>query len=118
MKRFILAMLLTLAMPALALAHAFLDHADPKVGSTVSSVPDTVHLWFTDEIVPSDSAIQVFDSGGNEVDKKDSRLDDKDKKLLIISLAPLPSGTYKVSWHVVCACCKERTQGDFKFSVK
>jgi methionine-rich copper-binding protein CopC len=116
MKPFIFALAMTLAMPALVLAHAFLDHADPKVGSTVSPAPTELKLWFTQELEPDFSAIQVFDANGNEVDKKDSHLDDKDQTLLIISVNPLTSGIYKVSWHVVSKDT-HRTQGDFKFTV-
>ena len=39
-----------LATPAPARAHAFLDHADPRVGSTVSSPPAALTLTFTEPI--------------------------------------------------------------------
>ena len=117
MKRFILAMLLTLAMPALALAHAFLDHADPKVGSVVTASPAVIKIWFTQEIEPDFSVIEVRDSQGNQVDKKDSHVDANDEKLLIVSLPNLPDGQYAVSWKVV-SVDTHHTQGDFKFTVK
>jgi copper resistance protein C len=112
-----LVILSVLALPACAWAHAFLDHADPKVGSDVSPSPSVVKAWFTQELEPAFSAIQVFDASGNEVDKKDSHLDDKDQTLLIVSLPSLSPGKYKVSWHVV-SVDTHRTQGDFKFNVK
>jgi methionine-rich copper-binding protein CopC len=56
---------------SLAEAHAFLDHADPKVGSTLSSSPSTLKIWFTEELEGAFSKIKVFDAKGQEVDKKD-----------------------------------------------
>jgi methionine-rich copper-binding protein CopC len=100
-----------------AFAHALLDHADPRVGSTVAKPPSVVDIWFTQEPEPSFSRIEVYDSDGKQVDGKDTHVDEKDPKQLIVSLPNLPAGTYKVVWHVVSADT-HKTQGDFKFSVK
>jgi hypothetical protein len=102
---------------SVAFAHAFLDHADPKVGSSLNVAPAKVKIWFTQELEPAFSGIVVTDANGDEVDKKDTHLDDSDKTLLIVSLQKLPPGTYKVAWHVV-SVDTHRTQGDFKFTVK
>jgi copper resistance protein C len=113
----ITALFLLVLSPRCAWAHAFLDHADPKVGSTVSPAPVVVKIWFTEAVEPAFSAIEVHDASGNQVDKKDSHIDDKDPTLLIVSVPSLSAGTYKVTWHVV-ATDTHHTQGDFKFSVK
>jgi copper resistance protein C len=107
--------LLTLQSPAWA--HAFLDHAEPKVGSTVTSPPTETKIWFTQELEPAFSSIEVSDVQGKEVDKKDTHLDSKDKSLLIVSLPHLPPGTYTVAWHVV-SVDTHKTQGHFQFIVK
>jgi copper resistance protein C len=114
-RLFLIATILAIA-PGIASAHAFLDHADPKVGSSKSPAPKVVKVWFTQPLEPAFSAMEVFDSNGNEVDKKDSHLDSDDPTLLIVSLPDLPPGKYKVSWHVV-SVDTHRTQGDFKFTV-
>jgi methionine-rich copper-binding protein CopC len=36
-----------------ALAHAFLERADPRVGSTVRTPPAQVRLWFTEQLEPA-----------------------------------------------------------------
>jgi hypothetical protein len=108
---------LLLALQSVTFAHAFLDHAEPKVGSEVSPVPTSVKIWFTQKIEPAFSKIQVFDADGHEVDAKDCHLDDKDHSLLIVSLPKLGAGTYKVVWGVV-SVDTHRTKGDFKFVVK
>jgi methionine-rich copper-binding protein CopC len=100
-----------------ARAHAFLDHADPKVGSVVTASPTVIKIWFTQEIEPDFSVIEVRDSQGNQVDKKDSHVDANDDKLLIVSLPALADGDYAVSWKVV-SVDTHHTQGDFKFTIK
>jgi methionine-rich copper-binding protein CopC len=98
-------------------AHAFLDHADPKVGSTVAVSPAELKVWFTQELEPAFSTLEVQDAQGREVDKKDAHLDNKDKTLFIVSLPTLPSGTYTVIWHAV-SVDTHKTQGHFEFTVK
>src|SRR5579884_3463610 len=99
-----------------AQAHAFLDHADPKVGSKVAQSPTTVEVWFTDDLDSSGCGLQVLDASGKQVDKADCHVDPKDKSALIITVNNLPAGTYKVVWH---CCCVDghKTRGDFKFDV-
>jgi methionine-rich copper-binding protein CopC len=109
--------ILFLALQSHAWAHAFLDHADPKVGSTVTGSPVVVKAWFTQELELAFSSLQVTNAQGKEVDKKDMHLDDKDKKLMIVSLPPLSPGTYMVAWQAV-SVDTHHTQGHFQFTVK
>jgi methionine-rich copper-binding protein CopC len=112
-----LALLTALAVPSAAGAHAFLDHAEPRVGSEVKASPTEVRIWFTQHLESTFSAIEVFDADGKQVDKKDCHVDEKDPSLLIVSVPALAAGTYKVAWHVV-SVDTHRTKGDFKFTVK
>lgn len=107
---------LLLALPAIASAHAFVDHAEPKVGSE-GPAPTEIKIWFTQQPEAAFSKIQVFDAGGAQVDKDDTHADADDKKLLIVSLPALPAGTYKVVWKVL-SVDTHRTTGDFKFTVR
>ena len=100
-----------------ALAHAFLDHAEPKVGSTITHSPVEIKVWFTQNLEPAFSTLEVQDAQGKQVDKKDAHLDDKDKSLFVVSLPQLPPGTYTVIWHVV-SVDTHKTQGRFEFTVK
>ncbi len=108
--------LLILAGPRLALAHAKLDHAEPAVGSKVNAAPDRVKIWFTDDLDPAHSSVEVRSAQGKEVDKKDVRVDSKNKALLTVSVPKLPPGVYTVNWHVVCED-GHKTQGHFEFTV-
>jgi hypothetical protein len=117
MKSLFIVLTTILFFQSVASAHAFLDHADPKVGSSIDKPPTELKIWFTQEVEPAFSSITVSSDDDKQIDKKDSHPDDKDKKLLIVSLPDLPAGTYKVHWHVVAADT-HTTQGDFKFTVK
>jgi methionine-rich copper-binding protein CopC len=101
-----------------AMAHARLDHAEPKVGSSVSDSPTEVKIWFTDDVEMNDTGIEVFDSSGNRVDKNDLHADQKDTTLAVVSLkGQLASGKYKVTWHAKCHD-QHKTHGEFTFEVK
>jgi copper resistance protein C len=95
-------------------AHAFLDHADPKVGSTVHDSPLEVRVWMTENLEPAFSKLQVFDAKGNEVDKKDSKVNGA---TMAVSLPKLQAGTYRVSWLAV-ATDTHKTSGTFNFTIQ
>src|SRR5277367_4843434 len=105
------------AIQSHAWAHAFLDHAEPKVGSTITNTPTQIKIWFTQELEPAFSKLEVQDAQGKEVDKKDAHLDNKDKSLFLVSLPLLPAGTYTVIWHAV-SVDTHKTQGTFHFTIK
>jgi methionine-rich copper-binding protein CopC len=114
--RIILIIILCLAANSLAKAHAFLDHADPRVGSTVHNSPPKVTLWFTEELEPAFSKIRVLNAAGGEVDKKDVHVDAAQKVVMSVTLPPLPPGSYKVIWSAV-AVDTHHTTGTFTFTV-
>jgi hypothetical protein len=97
-------------------AHAFLDHAYPAVGSTLPQAPAAVTMWFSQSLEPAFSTATVTDRAGNRVDKGDARLDSKDPSELVVSLKPLPPGTYSVAWHVL-SVDTHTTDGHFTFDV-
>lgn len=109
-----LAVLLTVA--ASGGAHAFLDRAEPRVGSTLRAPPSEVRLWFTESLEAAFSSVRVLDANGRRVDKDDGRVDTSNLALLRTSLVPLPPGTYKVVWRVV-SIDSHVTAGDFAFHV-
>lgn len=108
-------LLLALGAP-LARAHAFLDHAEPKVGSKVASSPATIQVWFSQKLVVAFSDLQVFDAAGKEVDKRDQKLGGSDPALLSVSVPPLKPGKYKVIWRAA-SVDTHVTHGDFTFEV-
>ena len=115
MKRIIL-LLIFVAGSARLEAHAFLQRAEPAVGSTVQTSPSEIRIRFTENIEPAFSSIQVFDPSGKEVDKHDVGLDRSDHALLHVSLPRLGAGIYKVVWRVV-SVDTHVTSGSFTFQV-
>ncbi len=101
---------------SLAHAHAFLDHASPGVGRTIATAPPAVTIWFTQELEPAFSSIEVQDQSGGRVDAGDAQVDPKDATILRVSLKLLPPGKYKVFWRVV-SVDTHPTEGTFTFTV-
>ena len=115
MKTLALAFLLSVFGGAWAQAHAFLDHASPAVGSPVLKAPQTVTLWFTEQLEPAFSNVQVLDETGNRVDLG-WHADAKDASIIVAVLKPLSPGLYKVMWKAV-SIDTHVTNGDFTFRV-
>jgi len=97
-------------------AHAFLEQAEPAVGSTVQVSPSEVRVLFTEKIEPALSSVEVLDASGKEVDKRDVHLDSSNHALLHVSLPQLKAGTYKVVWRVV-SVDTHVTNGSFSFRI-
>ena len=104
------------AGPVPALAHAFLDHAMPAVGSTVGTPPESVILRFTTPLEPSFSRLRVLDQSNRQVDRSDATVDPRDTSSLRVSLPKLPPGRYRVVWRVL-SVDTHVTEGDFTFDV-
>lgn len=102
-------------LPAAAHAHAFLDHASPKVGSTVATAPRELLLWFTEKLEPAFSTVEVRNAQGAVVSGK-AQVAGGDGTELRVPLKALPPGTYSVSWRVL-SVDTHRTQGSFSFRV-
>jgi hypothetical protein len=96
-----------------AAAHAFLDHAEPRVGNTVATAPREVTLWFTQKLEPAFSNITVTNSAGQRVDSGKTRVSGNQ---MSVSLRSGGAGTYRVNWHVL-SVDTHRTDGNFTFRV-
>lgn len=105
-----------LIAPAAVRAHAFLDHADPAVGSTVPTSPATIHLWFTQQLEPAFSSVTVTDKAGASVTDGSAAIDSTNQSELDVKLKHLTPGTYTVKWHVL-SVDTHTTEGDFTFNV-
>jgi len=98
-------------------AHAFLDHAVPGVGSSVSGSPRELRLYFTQGVVTAFSGVSVASSKGTAIPASKPVNDPSDQQIIIVRLGrALPPGTYTVSWHVV-SVDTHPTSGTFHFTV-
>jgi copper resistance protein C len=96
-----------------AQAHAFLDHAEPRVGSAVPTAPRQLSLFFTQKLEPAFSSVEVSDGNGARVDLGRPSIG---SSVMRIGLKPLSPGTYRVRWHVL-SVDTHTTEGSFTFQV-
>jgi methionine-rich copper-binding protein CopC len=108
---------LLLLAPGSGKAHAFPEHAEPRVGHTVDRSPKQVRIWFDGAIEPVFSTMRVEDAQKRRVDQGDAHVDPADPTLLEVTVPPLPPGDYTVSWSVV-ARDGHRTEGAYPFTVR
>jgi copper resistance protein C len=94
-------------------AHAFLDHADPRVGNKVASPPREVTLWFTQKLEPAFSNVTVTNAAGERVDSGKARVSGSQ---MSVPLRGGGAGTYHVNWHVL-SVDTHTTEGNFTFEV-
>ena len=116
MKQFsIIAVVLSnfLLPAAPALAHAMLDHASPRVGSSQPTGPHEVTLWFTQKLEPAFSTMTVTDSSGQRVDAGRPSISGN---VMRVPLRAVKAGTYRVAWHVL-SVDTHKTEGTFTFRV-
>ena len=97
-----------------ARAHAFLDRAEPRVGSSVAVAPRQLSLWFTQDLEPAFSTVEVQNSAGARVDQGKPRIGPAN--VMRVGLKPLPPGTYRVLWHAL-SVDTHTTEGSFSFHV-
>jgi len=114
--RSLVASVIAAAVSPAAIAHAFLDHATPAVGSQVRGAPPSLTLWFTEEVEPAFSTVKVLDAQGRQVDRGDKSVDARDRTALRVSLSSLAPGTYRVVWRAL-SVDTHVTEGDFTFTV-
>jgi methionine-rich copper-binding protein CopC len=112
--RLALVLMLGVLAPRVALAHAFLDHAVPGVGATVSGSPGELQLTFTQDIELALSGVKLTTAAGAAVST--GRPSGSGSTMSVRLGRALAPGTYIVHWHVV-SVDTHPTSGTFKFTV-
>ena len=115
--RTLLALAALALFPAGAVAHAFLDHASPGVGASVSAAPGELQLAFTQKVVVALSSVTIAMAGGGAVPAAKAIGDGSSSEVLRVRLTrTLSPGSYVVSWRVV-SVDTHPTSGTYKFTV-
>jgi copper resistance protein C len=115
--------LIALAATAVALtplaadAHAFLDRADPRVGSVVASAPPTLRLKFTQGVVVPFCRVTVSGPAGFGGAGPPRPVAGDPLSLAVDLKGAAPPGTYTVRWRVL-SVDTHVTEGDFSFQVR
>jgi len=100
-----------------AFAHAFLDHAVPGVGVTVSGPVHEIRFWYTQGVVVAFSAFTVTSSTGGSIPVSKPVNAPSDQQQVIVRLGrALGPGTYTVSWRAL-SVDTHTTTGTFHFTV-
>ncbi|CAL1691131.1 Protein YobA [Brevundimonas subvibrioides] len=98
-----------------ALAHARLISATPGTGATVTA-PRMISLTFSERFAAPFSTVEVEDGRGRAVSLIKTVSDDG-KTLGGSFGAPLPAGTYRVTW-AIAAADGHRMTGTYSFAVR
>jgi copper resistance protein C len=112
-----LALVICALTASLAVGHAVLQRAEPRIESTLKRSPDEVKLYFNERLEATYSSLQVVNDQGVRVDRRDSHLDRSNPALLRATLPPLPPGTYTVRWRVL-SIDADVTEGSFTFRIE
>ena len=109
-KRTIIALLLlivagvSLLVPGSALAHAYLEHADPPPGGTLAQAPTQLRLTFSEQVDSAFSQVHVLNARRETIDRGDSAVASDDPQAMVVSLQPgLADGVYTVAWRTLSA---------------
>jgi copper resistance protein C len=109
----VISALALLSAGAPALAHAFLEHAEPRVGNSVRTAPREVSLSFTQNLEPAFSTVTVTDASGRRVDAGRPQIS---ANVMRVPLRQIGTGTYRVNWRVL-SVDTHTTEGSFSFRV-
>jgi len=116
LKSFIITVLASSLAATAAFVHAFLDHATPGVGTTVSGSPSELTLSFTQGVVVAFSSVTVSGASGAVPASKPVN-DPSDQQIIHVRLGhALKPGSYTVIWHVL-SVDTHRTEGSYHFTV-
>ena len=117
LKPFVIAVLASSSAATAAFAHAFLDHAIPGVGMTVSGPVRELRLWYTQGVVTAFSAVSVASSSGGAIPASRPVNDPSNQQIVIVRLGrALGPGSYTVSWRAL-SVDTHTTTGTFHFTV-
>ncbi len=97
-------LLLALAAPANALAHAQLEGTVPERGAVVKKEPPAVIFRFDEPVEGNFGAVRVYDAEGARVDEGDAFHPNGEGPRLGVHLKPgLPDGSYTATYRVISA---------------
>jgi hypothetical protein len=116
MMRAILCLAIAALLPAPAFAHAFLERADPPVGSEVSSPPQQLVLTFTEGVEPLFTTVGVRAASGGDVSIGKPHTEPGNDRKLVVQLPSLGPGKYTVTWHAT-SVDTHKTEGSFQFTI-
>ena len=114
-----IAMILLVAVPRVAFAHAHLVRSAPAAGAHLQSSPSLIQLWFSEAAEASMTKITVSGPGGANALIGPVASDASNPLLLTAAItSALPAGDYTVSWRTIAKDDGHPAHGSFKFVVE
>jgi copper transport protein len=111
------ALVVAVAMPHPASAHALAQSSSPADGSTVQQPPSVVSVTFGETPDPRLSTLAVLGSSGQSFNAGPVQVAPGDALTLQVPVKPLPRGVYTVSWRTVSAVDGHYAAGSLVFGV-
>ncbi len=114
----LLALCLTLALPAISEAHAILLRSDPAKDAVLPVPPNQVRMWFSEDLNPSFSTAVVVNGANKRVDIGNALVSPSDATEMDVTLKPnLPPSVYVVIYRTDSNVDGHILTGAFLFSV-
>ncbi len=114
----LLALGLTLLLPAIASAHAILIRSDPAKDTVLSVAPRQVRMWFSEALNPAFSTAVVINGENKRIDNRDAHVAPNDTTEMDLTLqSNLPPAVYIVIYRTDSAVDGHVLRGSFIFSV-
>jgi copper transport protein len=110
------AVVVGLAIPASAAAHAYLVRTVPSASGVVNTPPAQVSLTYDEAVEPRFAIISVTDAHAHSVTAGFPRRSAADADTLVVPLEKLPEGWYLVYWRVI-SVDGHPVRGAFTFAV-
>jgi methionine-rich copper-binding protein CopC/putative copper export protein len=108
-------LLVSLALPAGAQAHAAFVGSVPAAGARVETAPQRIVINFTEPLNEQLSRAKLLGPDGREVP---ATTESVDGRLVITPADELPRGAYVVSWHTVSTEDAHALEGSYSFGVR
>jgi len=103
---------------ATVFAHAEIRMSSPLDGVSLGDTPTGVRLTFTERPEPSLSEIKVSDGTGARYDTGRAVSAADDPLSISVTVRPLATGVYTVTWRIVSAVDGHATAGAYTFGVR
>jgi copper transport protein len=113
----LLPLVLGLAVPASAFAHAYLERSSPAGNTIVETAPGRIQIWFTERPELRFSDVTVYTAEGEQVQHGPLTTPADNPRSLVFDLEATPNGTYTVAWKALSADDGHVSAGAFAYAV-
>lgn len=103
-----------------ALAHAVPERANPPMNAAVPVMPALIEVWFSEELKPEGTSVEVLKLDGTQVDLGNAAVDlqDPTRSRVTVGVHPgLDNGVYVVQWTSVSAIDGDTVSGSYQFTI-